>query len=59
MGVFAEGCVRATVIEGAKLGYEVHVIVNAVASNSAWNKCFALWSMKRAGAITLSDLAAR
>lgn len=59
LGVFAEGCVRSTVIEAIKRDYTVYVISNAIASKSAWNKRFALWSMKCAGAIILSDLAAQ
>ena len=50
LGVFAEGCVRATVSEAVKLGYAVHVAEEAIASNSAWKKRAALWAMKRAGA---------
>ena len=59
LGVFAEGCVRATVIDAVKRGYTVHVIANAVATNAAWKKRVALWAMKRAGAkILLSIVAA-
>jgi nicotinamidase/pyrazinamidase len=50
MGVFAEGCVRSTVLDARRRGYEVHVIANAVATNASWKKRFALWAMKRAGA---------
>jgi nicotinamidase-related amidase len=50
LGVFADGCIRATVLDAVKLGYVVHVIVDAVATNASWKKRFALWSMKRAGA---------
>ena len=50
LGVFAEGCVRSTVVEAIKLGYTVHVVENGVATNAAWKKRFALWAMKRAGA---------
>ena len=50
LGVFAEGCVRSTVVEAIKLGHTVHVIANAAATNAAWKKRFALWAMKRAGA---------
>jgi nicotinamidase-related amidase len=56
LGVFAEGCVRSTVIEAVKLGYTVHVIENAVATNAAWKKHFALWAMKRVGAIIVPNL---
>ena len=51
LGVFAEGCVRATVLDAIKMGFNVCVIENAVASNAAWKKQFALWAMNRAGAL--------
>lgn len=51
MGVFAEGCVRATVIDARHRGYAVHVLANAVASNASWKKRFGLWAMNRAGAV--------
>ena len=57
-GLFAEGCVRSTVVEAIKLGYTVHVIANAVATNAAWKKRFALWAMKRAGAKIVASLMA-
>ena len=57
LGVFAEGCVRATAVEAVKRGYSVHVIADAVASNAAWKKAFALWAMARAGAEILPNVA--
>lgn len=50
IGVFAEGCVRSTVLDARRRGYGVHVVADAVASNASWKKRFALWAMKRAGA---------
>jgi nicotinamidase-related amidase len=50
LGVYAEGFVRASVVEAVKLGYSVIVIADAVASNAAWKKSVALWAMARAGA---------
>jgi nicotinamidase-related amidase len=50
IGVFAEGCVRATVLDARRLGYKVNVIADAVASNASWKKRFALWAMGRSGA---------
>jgi nicotinamidase-related amidase len=50
LGVFAEGCVRATVLDALKLGYEVTVIEDAIATDAPWKKRFAVWAMKRAGA---------
>lgn len=58
LGVFAEGCVRSTVLDAMKLGYAVHVIADAVATNASWKKRFALWSMKRAGAGIIPTLLA-
>jgi nicotinamidase-related amidase len=58
LGVFAEGCVRATVVDAVQRGYTVHVIAEAVASNAAWKKAVALWAMARAGADILPSLVA-
>lgn len=59
MGVFAEGCVRATVLDARRRGYTVHVLADAVASNAAWKKQFGLWAMQRAGANILASSALR
>jgi nicotinamidase-related amidase len=56
MGVFAEGCVRATVLDALRRGYDVTVIAGAVATDRPWKKRFALWAMKRAGATVLPAL---
>lgn len=58
LGVFAEGCVRSTAVDAVKHGYTVHVIADAVASNAAWKKAFALWAMARAGAQILPSVVA-
>lgn len=58
LGVFAEGCVRSTVLDALKRGYRVVVDENAVASNAPWKKRFAVWSMKRAGATVIRGFAA-
>jgi len=50
LGVFAEGCVRATVADARRRHYETIVVADAVATNAAWKKRFALWAMKRSGA---------
>jgi nicotinamidase-related amidase len=55
LGVFAEGCVRSTVVEAVKRGYTVYVIANAVATNARWKKAFALWAMARTGAKVLPN----
>lgn len=54
LGVFAEGCVRATVVDAVRLGYEVIAIENAIASSGEWRKRFGLWGMKHAGASIIS-----
>lgn len=56
LGVFAEGCVRATVLDAIELGFTVHVLADAVASNAAWKKKFGIWAMKRAGAKIVQGL---
>ena len=56
LGVFAEACVRATVIDAIKLGFTVHVLADAVASNSTWKKQVGIWAMKRAGAKIMQGL---
>ncbi|GAB3537996.1 cysteine hydrolase [Noviherbaspirillum agri] len=56
MGVYAEGCVRSTVLDARRRGYVVHVLANAVASNASWKKRFGLWAMKRAGANVIHSL---
>lgn len=50
LGVHAEACVCATVIDAIELGFTVHVPADGVASTASWKKRFALWTMKRAGA---------
>jgi nicotinamidase-related amidase len=49
LGVYAEGCVRATAIEAVRLGYEVVVPLEAVGTNSEVKRRFAVWAMRRAG----------
>ncbi|WP_206047096.1 cysteine hydrolase family protein, partial [Noviherbaspirillum denitrificans] len=56
MGVFAEGCVRSTVLDARRRGFKVHVLADAVASNAPWKKRFGIWSMKRAGANIVQPL---
>lgn len=56
MGAFAEGRVRATVLDALRHGYKVNVICDAVATNRTWKKRFAVWAIKRAGAVVLPSL---
>lgn len=55
LGVFAEGCVRATARDALARGFRVHVIEDAVASDAGWKRRFGLWAMKRAGATMVSS----
>jgi nicotinamidase-related amidase len=57
LGVFAEGCVRATVVHAIRLGFTVVVHADAVASDRRWKKRLALWAMRRAGATMAALLA--
>lgn len=50
LGVFAEGCVRATVRDAIRRGLRVRVVSDAIASSSSWKTRVALWAMRRAGA---------
>ncbi len=54
LGAFAEGCVRATVLDAIRLGYKVRAIENGIASSVQWKRRFGLWSMKRAGATLIA-----
>lgn len=54
LGVFAEGCVRATVTDARMRGFAVTVLTDAIATNAPWKLQFALWAMRRAGATLLS-----
>lgn len=48
-GVFAEGCVRATAVDGKRHGYDVVVPLDAIGTNSDTKRRFAQWAMRRAG----------
>ena len=45
MGVYAEGCVRATALGARALGYDVVVPLDAIATNARWKLWFAQRSM--------------
>ena len=51
IGVFAEGCVRATALAAKLLGYTVVAPLNAIATNSPWKLAFAVRSMRRHGVL--------
>jgi nicotinamidase-related amidase len=49
LGVFAEGCVRATALAGRRLGFEVMVPEAEIATNATWKAAFARWALRRGG----------
>lgn len=49
LGVFAEGCVRATAIDGVKRGFRVVVPTEAIGTNSEFKRWLALRAMRRGG----------
>lgn len=49
IGVFAEGCVRATAVQARRLGYEVVAPLDSIATNGRLKLAFALSSMRRNG----------
>lgn len=55
-GVFAEGCVRATVADAIRLGYQVTVPIDAIGTSSWVKRRFALWALRRAGAHLVPSL---
>jgi maleamate amidohydrolase len=57
VGVFAEGCIRATALAGAALGYSVLAPLDAIATNARWKQWFAVRSMRRHGVVLPSTLA--
>ena len=56
MGVFAEGCVRATALDAKRRGYEVAVPLEAIGTNAEFKRRFAKWAMRRAGVQLLPEL---
>lgn len=57
VGVFAEGCVRATALGAGALGYDVWVPLDAIATNARWKLWFAKRSMQSHGVSMPSRLA--
>lgn len=49
LGVFAEGCVRATALDARQRGYEVAVPLAAIGTNAEFKRRFAAWAMRRSG----------
>ena len=56
MGVFAEGCVRATALDAKSRGFGVVVAENAIATNSSLKMAFALWALRRGGVTIVPTL---
>ena len=52
IGVFAEGCVRATALAARRLGFEVVVPEAEIATNAPWKAAFARWALRR-GHVTI------
>jgi len=53
-GIEAHVCVYQTAVDLVRLGYEVHILADAVSSRAASNKQLALEKMKDAGALLTS-----
>ena len=49
LGVFAEGCVRATALDAKRRGFKVIVPQAEIATNASWKATYAVWALKRAG----------
>jgi nicotinamidase-related amidase len=58
IGVFAEGCVRATALGARALGFTVVVPLEAIATNARWKLAFARRSMQWHGLHVKPTLAA-
>jgi nicotinamidase-related amidase len=56
VGVFAEGCVRATALAARQLGFEVAVAESGIATNARWKALWARWALRRGGVAVLADL---
>lgn len=56
MGVFAEGCVRATALDARRRGFQVSVPAAEIATNAPWKASFAVWALKRGGVIVVPSL---
>jgi len=58
LGVFAEGCVRATALSARRRGFEVEVPQAEIATNSTWKAAFALWALRRGGVAVIPNVRA-
>jgi nicotinamidase-related amidase len=56
MGVFAEGCVRATAHAARRLGFKVIVPLAEVATNASWKAAFARWTLRKRGITTTATV---
>ena len=58
LGVFAEGCVRATALSARRRGFEVEVPEAEIATNFSWKAAFAIWAMRRGGVTIIPSVRA-
>lgn len=58
LGVFAEGCIRATALSARQRGFEVEVPQAEIATNSSWKAAFALWALRRGGVTIIPSVRA-
>ena len=58
LGVFAEGCIRATALSARRRGFEVEVPQAEIATNSSWKVAFALWALRRGGVTIIPNVRA-
>jgi nicotinamidase-related amidase len=58
VGVMAEGCVRATALGACKLGFEVVVPGEGIATHAVWKARLADWPLRRAGVEVVPTLPA-
>ena len=56
VGVFAEGCIRATALAARRCGFEVTVPAAEIATNASWKAGFAAWALKRGGVTMVATL---
>jgi maleamate amidohydrolase len=57
LGIFAEGCVRATAVDAVKQGLKAIVPTCAIGTDSEAKRRFAHWAMARAGVKLVPELA--
>jgi len=58
LGVFAEGCIRATALSARRKGFKVEVPQSEIATNSSWKEAVALWALRRGGVTIIPNVRA-